>query len=115
MEENKKKSWDELVKEAPYLYVEDTMKKNPDEVVGELKEILIGYGYECLDDYDCEQDWLEKHPEVDEKDCDWHCFSDLEFLCSNEPYVYEHDVDWCEFNITFYGIWGGSGVFQVAY
>ncbi len=112
-----KKSWDDLInKILPYLDVENTTMMNADAVAGAIKDMITAYGYECLDSGDDEHDWIENHPEIHEEDCEWSHVSDLEFLCSNEPYDYGgRDVDWYEFNISFYGIWGSIGVFQVGH
>lgn len=116
MEKNKEvnqMTFDQLYDELQYFGIEDTIDKYPEVVADEIRDYIRDAGWDCLDEYDTEEEWLEEHPEYDENDCKTFTIADLEFLCENK-YPCGHDVDWHEFNISFYGKWGEFGTFIVS-
>lgn len=106
------KTFDKLYDELQYLNVDDTEEKYPEVVAEEIRDYIRDAGWDCLDEYDTEEEWLEEHPEHDESECETSCVADLEFLCEQKYFV-GRDVDWCEFHISFYGKWGEYGTFIV--
>ena len=114
----KKVNFDEVVEKCNELVVRGTKKKNADVVAEELRDQIRAMGWDCLDEYDDGDEWFEEnHPEVSKEDRDNYAVSDdnLQFLCNTEEWegCTGRDVDWFEFSITFYGVWGEVGVFQV--
>lgn len=107
-----KKTFDEVYKGLQYLHIENTMEKNEEEVADEIRDKIRDMGWDCLDEYDDEKDWLKEHPDYSEKGCEWSQIAELEFLCENK-YQREYDVDWHTFNISFFGLWGKIGTFSV--
>ncbi len=111
-----RKAFNEVVSELEYVYVENTPEKDADAVAEEIRKQIRDFGWDCLEDGDSEEDWLEEHPEYNEEDCECSHVADVEFLCDNSYYERcGHDVDWCEFQITFYGKWSEYGVFEVTH
>ena len=105
-------SFSELCDKICCFSVENTRNKTPDAVAEEIENYICKHGWECATEDRNTEEWLEAHPEYSEDDCETSWVADLEFLCSNE-YCIEHDVDWCTFNISFFGKWGEWGVFVV--
>lgn len=107
----------EVYEKLEYVDVEETMLKTTSEVEEEIREQIRSMGWCCLDetwteDADAKK-WVEKnHPEL--QNCEWHSISETDFLCDNEGFERcGHDVDWYTFRISFYGVWGEEGVFNV--
>lgn len=106
-----KKPFNKVIEELDYVNVEDTTSKYADEVAEEIRGIIRSYGWNCLDECEDVDEWVEDNlPNIDGYECS--AVSENEFLCKNK-YRTEHDVDWVSFNIVFYGIWGEAGVFAV--
>ena len=114
-----KLSFEEVIKKCDYLYVENTAEKTADEVAEELREQIRQMGWKCCADGDTFDDYIdflaEESPDTDTSAYEESSVSDLEFLCDNGDWVRTtgRDIDWKEFYISFYGIWGQEGVFSV--
>ena len=108
--------FDEAYNKIQYFSVEKSMEKTKDEVAEEIRIFIRSLGWDCLEDswnYDEDvQEWVEDHPDLKKNPCEFYCGPVLEFLCDNEMGG-PHDVDWYEFEVSFYGKWGEEGVFYV--
>ena len=83
----------------------------------ELREFIRNHGFDCMGDDtidDYEEYMADEHPDVDTSEYEECAVASPEFLCENK-YNWEHDVDWVEFQISFYGIWCKEGVFFVSH
>ena len=92
----------------------DPQNKNAYDVADEIRESIRNWGWACLDDGECESDWLDEHPEYSADNCEECCIYEFDLLCLN-TYSGGHDVDWRTFQITFYGKYGEYGVFIVSF
>ena len=107
-----KKSFNDVISDIEYLYVENSFEKSHDEVADEIREKIRETGWPCLEEYESEGEWLEKHPWLAESECEDCAITRLEFLTENN-YSRENDVAFSEFYISFYGKWGEIGTFIV--
>jgi hypothetical protein len=108
---------EEFVNDLDYVYVEDTQLKYADDVENEIREFIRNHGFDCIGDDtidDYEEYMADEHPDVDTSEYEECAVASPEFLCENK-YNWEHDVDWVEFQISFYGIWCKEGVFFVSH
>ena len=105
------KNFNELVNDLQYVHVDDTQLKSATEVGEEIRDIIRNNGWACLEEFEDADDWAEDNG-IDTAGYEWASVAEADFLCAN-TYCIEHDVDWHTFTISFYGIWGESGVFDV--
>ena len=110
-----KLSFQEVCDEIQYLCVDDTNDKSANEVADEIRERIRSFGWDCTEEYDSPEDWLDEHPEHDADECEESAVCDLEFLCNNEYARTGHDVDWYTFSVSFFGKWGEYGTFVVSH
>ena len=106
-----KLSFDDVLEKLEYLSAGDTRTMSADDVAENIREQIRSWGWECLDEYENAEDWLEDHPEVDEEGCGDNAVETIEFPCESAG-GYEC---YYEFVISFYGIWGEEGVFIVEF
>ena len=106
-----KKDFDQLVGELEFVPIYDTPQKFSSDVANEIRDYIRKSGWDCLDEFEDGIDWFkENHPEI--TNAEPYSIADVDFLCENK-YITEHDVDWYTFSISFYGVWGEIGVFQI--
>lgn len=112
-----KLSFEEVINNCAYLYVEGTQGKTADTVAEELRGQIRSMGWECLEDGETADEWLERQEGLTADECEESgvTYNDLEFLCDTEYMRAGRDVDWVQFSIAFYGIWGQKGVFIVSH
>lgn len=112
-----KKDFSKLCDELQYLSIGKTTEKYSDDVAEEIRDYIRKSGWPCLGDtWSAEEEatefFDENYPDFSSDEIEECSVCSIEFLCENEYYI-EHDVDWCEFNISFFGKWGEVGVFHV--
>ena len=106
-----KKSFNQVIDALEYIYIEDTKSKTVSEVGDEIREFIRNSGWDCTDELEDMDDYIEDN-DIDDSEFEDCAVCDVDFLCANE-FNQEHDVDWHTFDIEFYGVWGKKGVFSV--
>ena len=110
------KTFDEVYDELQYICIENTPEKTAEVVAEEIRGKIRAMGWDCLDEFDTEEEWRQEHcPELESLEC--YCVSENDFLCDNDGFCERmpggHDVDWQTFKVEFYGVWKEKGVFNV--
>ena len=117
-----KLSFDAICEKLDYIHVDNTMDKTTDEVADEIRQQIRAMGWDCLDetfneDADAEEWIKENHSDMPLSECEWYCIAETDFLCDNNGFSERmpgnHDVDWYTFHISFFGIWGKVGIFNI--
>lgn len=112
--EGVKLSFGEVCDKIQYLAIEDTKNKSVSAVADEIRERIRSFGWDCTEEFDSPEEWLDGHPEYDRGECEECAVCNLEFLCNNEYARTEHDVEWRTFSVSFFGKWGEYGTFVVS-
>lgn len=105
-----KKTFKEMCDSLWEFPIENSMEKTVDEVTDEIKAFVESCGWEYFDSWH-EDEWLEKHPEINEDECEEVLVASFERLCKNDNLRYtDRHVDWYEFNIYCCGIFTDTEV-----
>lgn len=98
------------------LYIENAITKKRDEIDEEIMKFIKDNGWECTDWAKTAENWIKEHPECDENDFEESDVCHLEFLCENDFIGFDgHDVDWHNFDVSFFGEWGRCGIFCLSH
>ncbi len=105
-----RKPFDDVVKGLDYFEVNNSSSKTSRVVAEKIRDHIRSMGWDCLEEYETEAEWLEKHPEANKDDCEEFSVVDLEFVCKDDS---TYETLPYEFHISFYGDWGNYGAFEV--